>query len=164
MPRIQNQSRHLIIDGYNVIHACPQLKALLLSGNQDSARELLIQAAQSIHDAEDTRVTVVFDGKGPTTTIDRPCKELSFSCIFAPSHASADVILERIILNSKFPKLVTVATNDIMILESARANGAFTITPTELFDWIDRARGGVRRHIKPSTKKWNTLDFPEAPA
>jgi hypothetical protein len=46
--------KHLLIDAANVIHAWPELRALL-KRDRDAARSQLIQCAGAVHDAESVR-------------------------------------------------------------------------------------------------------------
>ena len=131
--------RHLIIDGYNVIHALPQLQAWMLRGDLEIARNHLFDLVKPIHDQFDYRVTLVFDGSMDGKEVFRPTKELTFSVIYAPSSLSADGLIEQLVQSSKQPERITAVTQDHMIQETLTTIGAFTITPEELMDWVQNA-------------------------
>lgn len=134
-----NSLRHLIIDGYNVAHALPQIQTWMLRGDLEIARNQLFDLVKPIHDQYDYRVTIVFDGSMECQAVFRPTKELSFSVIYAPVSLSADGLIEQLVQSSKQPERITAVTQDHMIQETISAIGAFTITPEELLDWVHNA-------------------------
>ena len=58
-----------MVDGANVMHAWPDLRALLPRQRQ-AAREKLIERLQVLHDSGLAEVRVVFDGRGPEVVIE----------------------------------------------------------------------------------------------
>ena len=131
--------RHLIIDGYNVVHSLPELQVWILRGDLEIARNRLFDLVKPIHDQFDYRVTLVFDSSMDCHQVCRPTKELTFSIIYAPSDLSADGLIEQLVQSSKQPERITAVTRDHMIQETLTSIGAFTITPEELLDWVKNA-------------------------
>ncbi len=129
--------RHLLIDGYNVIHHWPHLKKELREGGE-VARARLVNAVQVIHDVEKIRVTIVFDGKGDDIEIERPSGDLSFSVIYSPKGMSADGVIEQLVGVSEHPENVQVATRDNLERETVEALGASSLSPQDLADWVSR--------------------------
>src|SRR3954465_11256942 len=70
--------KHLLVDGSNVMHAWPELRQLL-KRDRDAARAKLSQALALIHDHDEIRVTLVFDGRGPELAVERPSSHVTFS-------------------------------------------------------------------------------------
>lgn len=144
--------KHLLIDGYNVIHEVESL-ARILSLSPEAACEALIERARTIHDEEGIRVTVVFDGKEERLQLDRPCGRTSFSVIYSPRGLSADGVIEQLLTKAASPEDVTVATRDRMIREVAAARGAFSIDGQGFEDWVDRCGQRTQRRISPSGQR-----------
>lgn len=144
--------KHLIIDGYNIIHAWPELKKSLKTGWSTSC-DLLVHAMRIIHDTQNIRLTIVFDGKGKDITIERPTPELTFSLLFSPSGMSADSLIEHIAHNSKKPEYITVATQDLAVIQAVRSIGGFAITPKELKEWVDRCQDSQNTFLKQIKKQ-----------
>lgn len=143
---------HLVIDGYNIIHAWPELIKEFRRGS-DVVCQLLVEAVQVLHDQKGQRVTVVFDGRGERVEIDYPCKVNTFSVIYSPSGTSADAIIEQLAARSDAPKEMTVASRDNMVCESVSAYGVFTITPEQLKEEVDRCQKQQTIHLLKKKKE-----------
>lgn len=150
-------NRHLIIDGYNLIHAVPEWKRLAKAGLAAS-REALVVAARAIHDADGIRVTVVFDGPAARLTVERPTGEVSFSLVYAPAELSADGLIEQLCGKAAPGGDLWVATGDNMIAESARANRATVLTAVDFVHWYERSTGRKREQIR-RVRSENRKDF-----
>ena len=158
-------SHHLLIDGYNAIYQQPKLKQKLKM-ELGSARMQLADSVRILHDFEQWRVTLVFDGKGDKIQIERPGKEFTFSLLFSPTHLSADGVIEQLITQSKNPKTLRVATGDNMIATVGRAAGAEVISLEQLWDWVAWCEEVQRRQLTRNReagisqwKKWQEPDF-----
>lgn len=136
---------HLLVDGANVLHAWPDLRALLRR-NPDAARTRLVQMLAVLHDTEERRVTVVFDGRGPDLVIDRPSGHVTFSVLTTPSGSTADDVIEQLVANSEAAACV-VATADRAVRETVEAAGGASIDPGELAAWVARAEQRSARAI-----------------
>lgn len=138
-------SRHLIIDGYNVVHQWPELKTHLRGGAV--ARERLVEAVRMIHDVEAVRVTVVFDGAGQDIEIERPGEDLTFSVVYSPAGMSADAVIERMVEVAESREAIHVVTRDNLERETVQAMGAFALDPDGLRDWILRCDRKLARDL-----------------
>ena len=158
-------SRYLLIDAYNVICATPHLCAAL-SQNMDSARDLLAEQVISIHDAEGYRVALVLDSRNSRLEVEHPRGKKTFEYLYAPAGLSADGVIERIVARAKPGDQVTVVSNDLMVRESIRSNGAVAMRPEQLFDWAHacdrRLFQDAARRRSQHAKVWRNgiyLDF-----
>lgn len=134
--------RHLLADGSNLIHAWPELKALL-PRDRDAARARLSQALSAIHDAEQIRVTIVFDGRGTELVVERPSGHATFSHIYTPEGMTADDIIEQLVGQAADASLCCVATDDRAERQTVEALGATTCSAADLGAWA--ARAGCRQ-------------------
>jgi len=128
--------KHLLIDGYNILHAWDDVRPVLRDGVA-TARTRLCEKVRVIHDCEAVRVTVVFDGRGSQTEIERPTEETTFSLLFAPADLTADGLIEQFVLASKKPQSLYVATRDNAIGNAVRASEAVLLSPDALREWVD---------------------------
>ncbi|MCK9408112.1 MAG: NYN domain-containing protein [Bacteriovoracaceae bacterium] len=116
---------HLIIDGYNVIHAIPTLQKTLLH-DLNVARELLIHSTAQLTHKRKFRATVVFDGIEPT--------EHNKHTVHAPIHVifsspvSADTRIKQLIKNSKQRTSLVIISSDREIISFATAYSCQTHT------------------------------------
>lgn len=157
------EERYLLIDAYNVICATDSLREVLRS-NIDGARDLLTEMVSSIHDAEGVRTALILDSRNDSLEVDHPFGKKTFEFIYASASLSADGVIERIVARVANPARVTVVSNDNMVRESIRANGAMAMTPEELFDWAAacdrRLVQDARRRRKENAREWkNGLDL-----
>lgn len=150
-------TRHLLIDGANILHAWPELRALI-KRDRPAARSQLAQRVSSIHDSEHVRVTIVFDGRGTELVVERPSGQPTFSVLHTPSALTADDLIEQLVARTADPAACIVATGDRGERETVEASGARVIPPEELEAWVRRveaqqgARMGALR--RANTRKW----------
>lgn len=108
---------HVIIDGYNVLHAIPALKKTLLQ-DAHTAREMFIHAVSRMSHTRKFRCTIVFDGAEPSGT----AKQTSH----APVHVvysfpeTADARIRRMIEQSKQRTQLVIVSSDRGITDLAR--------------------------------------------
>ena len=158
MTRTSGYSGHLLIDGYNIIYQWPFLRDVLENYGVQAARAQLGEWVRIIHDMDNYRVTLVFDGRGPQPEIERPERELTFSYLFTPGGMTADQIIEQLVCTSKKPIDMIVATRDNLLTETVGANGGRIITPDGLLEWVQRCRLRAARliaeHNQSVQKRW----------
>jgi predicted RNA-binding protein with PIN domain len=152
-----------LIDAYNVICATADLREALRE-NLDRARDLLAERVLSIHDAEGIRTALILDSRNDSLEVDHPFGKKTFEYIYAPAALSGDGVIERIVARVSNPADVTVVSNDNMVRESIRANGANAFTPEELFEWARgcevRLMQDAQRRRKENARIWkNGLDI-----
>lgn len=151
-------ARHLIVDGYNMIHRIAALEKILAE-SQEAACEALVGMVRTIHDEEGLQATVVFDGREKHVQVFHPCQRRSFSVVYAPRHLTADGVIERMLARTKSPDTVTVASRDNMIREAAAARGAFSIDGEALEAWVARCEKRTRGRLRganPAKGGWKT--------
>ena len=150
-------TRYLLVDAYNVIHADPALRALLREG-VDRARDALAERIRAIHDAEGVHTVVVLDGRGDRAEVEHPHGSNSFEFLYAPAALTADGAIERMVARGREPGEMRVVSQDRMIREAVRAMGAVALTAEELFEWARacelRLEQDLRRRRKRQAAEW----------
>ena len=121
----------LIIDGYNAIHALPELKSHLNKG-LERARDALAKLAREWkagHPACD--VLIVYDGQSGVTggTRDSGRGGAGIRCVFTPSRVEADDHIKKIIRKQGHDSQTIVITRDREILSCCRDHGVRFETP-----------------------------------
>jgi predicted RNA-binding protein with PIN domain len=145
----RDKTRHLILDGYNCIHAHPKLKAQLAAHGTDAVRDALGELVRILHDYEGWQLTIVFDGTGSKIDIERPDKkDPNFSYLYSPSGISADEVIEGLAAKTAPRDDVLVCTADGAIRVSAQVSGARWIAPDELWRLVDQAQDSLTRALK----------------
>ncbi len=142
--------KHLLVDGYNMIHRIGSLSRIFAEG-PEAACEALVRMARTIHDEEGIRVTVVFDGREKRLQVVEPvepCGRPTFAVVYAPRQLTADGLIEQLLARAKNPDGVTVASRDNMIREAAAARGAFFIDGDAFEEWVGRCEGRTRSRLR----------------
>jgi predicted RNA-binding protein with PIN domain len=101
----------IIVDGYNVIHADPQLKRTV-GRSLESARRALVRMLRVYLESKSVRVTLVYDGRGGITDVD---VELPgrLQVLYSPAGQSADELILDIVGDSANPREYVVVTSDM---------------------------------------------------
>lgn len=148
---------HIIVDGWNAIHASRELKRLLDS-SPEAARAALLEKLAPLHDFGGARLTIVYDGVGDEIQIERPNDIPTFSEVFTPSSMTADELIERLCASSKKPRSITAVSRDNMLKLTASSFGALAISPEELFEASISSASGIATHAKnisfKTERKW----------
>jgi predicted RNA-binding protein with PIN domain len=145
-------ARHLLVDGSNVMHAWPELKALLPRG-RDGARSRLSRSLAALHGVEDIRVTLVFDGSGAELSVEQPMGGADFAHLHTPAGVTADEVIAHLVRRAKKPDRCVVASDDRAVRQSVEALGAATISTEDLAAWVQRAEGRQNSRIQAERRK-----------
>jgi len=117
-----------VVDGYNLIHAMPEL-ARLVGNDLERARDVLVAKLAVYRSGRGVRVTVVFDGRGTYVPQTRPPGGIEV--VFSRAPQTADAKIKTMLSLEKSPKSWTVVTSDNSIVLFARDFGAKTIPSAE---------------------------------
>lgn len=159
---VAHPCKHLLLDGYNILHAWPK-KENVWDGGLDVARDRLGETVRVLHDQLGLRVSLVFDGKGAEIEVERPSHDLTFSYIFTPRGVTADTIIEQLVSTAARPSELWVVSRDNGVRETVLTLGGYCLTPQELFDWVDSIYAhqsqDLSRRRKESEKEWGQRLF-----
>jgi len=150
----------LIVDGYNIIFAWPELSAAKDVKLED-ARDLLIAILADYAAMTRQKVTVVFDSHR------RPDAEASTQTIngvqvvYSGRKTSADHVIEKLLFEAKASDEVTVATSDALQRDLALGRQIKTVSALTLKSQVDavlarrneqigdnRARSDIARRLE----------------
>jgi len=154
----KNLQQHLLVDGYNVAHAWPQMKQVLIKYGSQAVTVRLCEEVRVIHDYDGLRTTIVFDGKGDDLQIEQPSKDPTLSLLFSPKGITADSLIEKFVNRSKRPQDLIIATQDNALALTVTSYGAQVISPFFLQEWIDRVAKRqttfLSKNQKISKQRW----------
>jgi len=126
----------LIVDGYNIIFAWPELSALKDVKLED-ARDLLVSILADYAAMTRQKVTVVFDSHR------RPDAEASqqtvsgVEVVYSGRKTSADHVIEKLLFEAKSSDEVTVATSDALQRDLALGRQIKTVSALTLKREVD---------------------------
>ena len=118
----------IVIDGYNLIHAMPELVRLVAT-DLERARDGLVAKLAVYRSGRGVRVTVVFDGQSMVAQQSRPPGGIEV--VFSRAPQNADAKIKTMLALERSPKSWTVVTSDNSIVRYARDFGAKTIPSAE---------------------------------
>lgn len=139
----------VVVDGYNVIHAWPDLKKLLSGASLEAARDRLIERLSVFGMVVGADVTVVFDAHHSTARTNSETQVEGVHVVFTRKGHSADHAIERIAYDaSQVGDLITVATSDRFQRDLVRGMGGAVITALELERRVIDAEEELTRRVK----------------
>jgi uncharacterized protein len=120
--------RHfLIIDGYNLMHACGLARRKYAQGQLQRCRSQLIRyLAQHLTERERERTTIVFDAGEAPPGLPRQATANGMVVCFASPGKEADDTIEELIAGHSAPRQIRLVSSDHRLQKSARRRrGAF---------------------------------------
>ena len=130
---------YLLVDGYNIIHAWPDLKELC-AVNFDAARQKLIELLQDHHGFTGENILLVFDAykvAGGTGSLDH---ESGVTIIYTRENETADRYIERRSRELANNFQVKVVTSDAAEQLFAQGSGALVYSSRRFLEIIQSAR------------------------
>lgn len=130
----------LIVDGYNVIHAWPELKKTY-SESMEHARDQLIDIISNYGKFKGIKVIIVFDAM--YTVADANSYTMGDDCeiIFTAKGETADTYIERLAYIQKDKRrIVYVATSDGFEQQQILSTGAYRLSSRELHGEIKQMK------------------------
>lgn len=153
----QVKKEYLLVDGYNIIFAWDELKALAKI-NIDAAREALIEILANYQGYRRCHVIAVFDAykvKGGERHFE---KHENVDVVFTKEAETADTYIERVSHDlSDEDCYVRVATSDRLEQMIVVGNGAFRISAGEFLLEVERTNAEIAAYIADLNRK-NWLD------
>ncbi len=141
-------SELLLVDGYNVIHAWPDLKALLRHSLED-ARDRLVERLAVYSQVSGDDVTVVFDAHRTTALAAAEDVQNGVRIVFTRKGLSADHVIERMAYAvTNHGDLLTVATSDRFQRDLVRGMGGAVISSPELERRVVEAEKQMSRTVE----------------
>ena len=157
-------SDHLMLDGYNLIHAIDRFRGILKREGMDAAKSRFEDYTRCLHEPGRVRLTIVYDGQGAKDEVQQLIpKDPGLAIVYTQKGTSADEFIERIIAGADQPQNIQVATNDLAIVLTFRTLGAFSMNAEELVDRVDDLvriqKRVIDRNSSINQSKWRDVTF-----
>ncbi len=138
----------LVVDGYNVIHAWPALKALM-NESLEAARDKLVDRLAVYSQVSGAEVTVVFDAHRTIAMANAEEWNQGVRVIYTRKGHSADHAIERIAYATQGDgDPLTVATSDRFQRDLVRGVGGAVISALELERRVIEAEKEMGRSVQ----------------
>lgn len=146
----------LIVDGYNIIHAWPELEELT-SVSLESARQKLMDILCNYQGISGETVILVFDGYLVKGSVGSVLEYNNIYVVYTKEAETADHYIERTV--STIPKeyRVKVATNDGLEQTIIMGKGATRITARELKQIIEQEEKEIRKNYTEKRPAKNNM-------
>ncbi len=153
----------LYVDGYNMIHAWPELRQLMDQVNLEAARMKLIDMIGDYASSVGWEAVIVFDAQGSRHEQVKEHYHPGVKVIFTGKTGSADHYIERQLdLADTIQRTIYVATSDLVEQIIIMGRGGVRISARELHKKIKdhkKLREKHVNHVHPSTNSLeNRLD------
>ena len=145
---------YLLVDGYNIIHAWPELKELA-AVNLDAARTSLQDTLCNYQGYKKCQVIVVFDGykvKGNPGTV---VPYHNIHVVFTKEAETADQYIEKVTQQMDRHYSVAVATSDKLEQIIILGKGAMRLSAQDLKKEIRETNAEIKKeHLERTVSKW----------
>lgn len=138
-----NLEEYLLVDGYNIIHAWPELKELT-EDNMDGARVKLLDALCNYQGIKKCVVIVVFDAHLVQGHLEEITDYHNIHVVFTKEAQTADQYIEKFAHENQKKYNITVATSDSLEQVIIRGAGCSLLSAMELKAEVD----GVNERVK----------------
>ncbi len=143
---------YLIIDGYNVLFAWPELKALA-EVNLDAARESLLEILQNYGVYKDIKLMVVFDGYRVLGNPGTVMKYDGMEVIFTKEAQTADRYIEEKVYEMAKKHNIKVVTSDKSVQMAALGDGALRFSARDFYSEVTETSEEIRKKLKDTKER-----------
>lgn len=140
----EKKEEYLLIDGYNIIHAWPELKELV-DDNMDGARERLLEIISNYQGIRNCQMIVVFDAYRLKGHQEEVIQYHNIHAVYTKEAQTADQYIEKFAHENKKDDIIYVATSDGLQQIIVRGAGAYLISARELKQDIETAMERMKK-------------------
>lgn len=142
--QLEIKDEYLLVDGYNIIHAWPDLKDLA-DTNMDGARIKLLDSMSNYQGIRKSRIIVVFDAYRVLGHIEEVLQYNNIYVVYTKEAQTADQYIEKFSHDNSKKYNITVATSDGLQQVIIRGAGCSLLSARELKAEVDRASNEIRQ-------------------
>jgi len=121
----------IVVDGYNVIYADDNLRAVAIKDMERARREFLARIADYVAGKE-LQVTVVFDGRGGMKDAETIVPR-KLQAVYSARHQSADELIVSMVATARNPQSYIVVTSDRAHIQPAVAERGCRVIGSRAF-------------------------------
>lgn len=148
----ETQEEYLLVDGYNIIFAWPELQ-VLADDNMDAARMKLMDLLSNYQGIRQCKVIVVFDAYRVTGHVEEIINYHNICMVYTREAQTADQYIERFAHSNQNKYKIVVATSDGLQQIIIRGAGSDLLSARELKEEIERANAKITQDFKDKQEK-----------
>jgi small GTP-binding protein len=141
------KEEYLLVDGYNVIYAWPELKGLA-EENMDGARIRLLDSLSNYQGIRKCRIIVVFDAYRVQGHLEEVIDYHNIHVVYTKETQTADQYIEKFAHDNQIKYNITVATSDGLQQIIIRGAGSALLSARELKDEIDETFARIKKEYQ----------------
>lgn len=138
------KEEYLLVDGYNIIYAWPELKGLA-DDNMDGARMKLLDSLSNYQGIRKCQIIVVFDAYRVQGHLEEVTDYHNIHMVYTREAQTADQYIEKFAYDNKKKYDITVATSDGLQQIIIRGAGCSLLSARELKAEIDGANERIKQ-------------------
>lgn len=142
-----NGPAYLLVDGYNIIHAWPELAALA-EANLDASRSKLLDILSNYRGFRNEEIIVVFDAYRVKGHGEEYFDYHNLHVVFTKEAETADRYIERFTHQNAANRRIRVATSDGLEQIIIRGEGSLVLSARELLEEVRATENSIREHLK----------------
>lgn len=133
----------LIIDAYNLMHACGLARSRYGPGDLERLRNRFLNwLSGRLTPAERQRTTVVFDAHDAPTGLENAEKREEMTVLYAPPGGDADSLIEELVAAHSAPRQVRVVSSDRRLRRAARRRRGSSVSSEAFARQLEHRDGG----------------------
>lgn len=136
---------YLLVDGYNIVFAWPELKALT-EVNMDGARMKLLDSLCNYQGIRKCQIIVVFDAYRVKGNREEIADYHNIHVVYTREAQTADQYIEKFVHDNKGKYTITVATSDGLEQLIVRGAGSFLLSARELKIAMEEANERIKQN------------------
>jgi len=148
----ESREEYLLVDGYNIIHAWPELKSLA-DENMESARVKLLDILSNYQGIRKSKVIVVFDAYRVQGHREEIVDYHNIHIVYTREAQTADQYIEKFAHDNIKKYNITVATSDGLEQIIIRAAGCTLLSASELKAEIDKVNEIIKQEYREKQAK-----------
>ena len=149
-PKITKEE-YLLVDGYNIIFAWPELRAVA-QDNMDGARIQLLECLTNYQGIKQCQIIVVFDAYHVQGNRAEIMDYQNIHMVYTKEAQTADHYIEKFVRDHQAKYNVTVATSDGLEQIIIRGAGCALLSARELKEEIERANVSIMQSYQAKQK------------
>ncbi|WP_206458229.1 translation factor GTPase family protein [Anaerovorax sp. IOR16] len=143
----ESNEEYLLVDGYNIIYAWPDLKELA-EENMDGARMSLLHSLSNYQGIRKCQIIVVFDAYRVEGHREEVIDYYNIHIVYTREAQTADAYIEKFVHDNKGKYRIEVATSDGLQQMIVRGTGGALLSARELKIEVDAANERIMQEYK----------------
>jgi len=148
----ETKEEFLLVDGYNIIYAWPELKELT-DDDMDAARMKLLDSLSNYQGIRKCHIIVVFDAYRVQGHREEVVDYHNIRVVYTKEAQTADQYIEKFAYDNQKKYNITVATSDGLQQIIIRGSGCSLLSARELKAEVDRANERIKQEYQETQGK-----------